>query len=58
MPESMSRRERVQAALSNATVDHPPASMWRHFFESEATGEGLAEAIFRLAEKHAMVAQS
>ena len=45
MPDTMSKRERVQAALAGEAVDHPPASMWRHFFEVEATGDGLAEAM-------------
>ena len=41
----MSKRERVQASLQYELVDHPPATMWRHFFESESTADGLVEAM-------------
>lgn len=45
MTDSMSKHERVQATLQNEPVDHPPATMWRHFFESESTTAGLIEAM-------------
>ena len=41
----MGHRERVMAALSGKEVDRPPVSMWRHFFDVEVTGEGMAQAM-------------
>jgi len=41
----MRKRERVQAALRGASVDRPPISFWRHFFEKETSAQGLAEAM-------------
>jgi uroporphyrinogen decarboxylase len=42
---SMSKKERVKAALQGKEVDRPPVSFWRHFFEKETSAEGLAEAM-------------
>ncbi|HXH10479.1 MAG TPA: uroporphyrinogen decarboxylase family protein [Alphaproteobacteria bacterium] len=41
----MSKRERVAAALRGASVDRPPISFWRHFFDKETSAAGLAEAM-------------
>ena len=40
-----SKRERVEMTLVGEPVDRPPISIWRHFYEHEATGEGLAQAM-------------
>lgn len=42
---TMSKKERVKAALQGKEVDRPPVSFWRHFFEKETSAEGLAEAM-------------
>ena len=41
----MNRRERVEACAAGKATDRPPASFWRHFFEEEVTGEGLARVM-------------
>jgi uroporphyrinogen decarboxylase len=43
--EQMNKRERVRAALQGKSVDRPPISFWRHFFEKETSAAGLAEAM-------------
>lgn len=43
--DQMIKRERVRAALQGQTVDRPPISFWRHFFEKETSAAGLAEAM-------------
>jgi uroporphyrinogen decarboxylase len=43
--EQMNKRERVRAALQGESVDRPPISFWRHFFEKETSAAGLAEAM-------------
>jgi uroporphyrinogen decarboxylase len=43
--EQMNKRERVRAALEGKSVDRPPISFWRHFFEKETSAAGLAEAM-------------
>jgi uroporphyrinogen decarboxylase len=45
MPQEMTHRERVRAALDGRRWDRPPVSMWRHYFESERSAEALAEAM-------------
>ena len=42
---TMSKKARVDAAVRNETVDRPPVSLWRHFYEHEETAEGLAGAM-------------
>lgn len=42
---SMTKRQRVLAALRGQEVDRPPISLWRHFFVDEATPQGLARAM-------------
>ncbi len=43
-PATMTRRDRVQAALRGDPVDRPPISLWRHFPGRDGSGESLAEA--------------
>ena len=45
MAEKMSSRERIQATLRGEPVDRPAWSLWRHFYETEATGAGLAASM-------------
>ena len=44
-PMAMTHKQRVDAAVHNQLVDRPPVSLWRHFYESEETAEGLAGAM-------------
>ena len=44
--------ERVKAALAGEAVDRPPISMWRHFYDVEATGEGLAQAMLAFQQQY------
>lgn len=41
----MAHRERVLETLKGHATDRIPVSMWRHFFASETSAEGLAEAM-------------
>lgn len=43
MPPTMTKRERVQAAVAGQPVDRVPVSFWGHDFAREWTAEGLAE---------------
>ena len=45
MAETMSARERLNATIHGQPVDRPAWSMWRHFYETEATAEGLASSM-------------
>ncbi len=47
MPEQMTHGERVTATLHGGEVDRPAASMWRHHFADERTGEGLANVALK-----------
>ena len=42
---TLTKRERVQAALEGETVDRPPVSVWRHFYDKETTAQGLVESM-------------
>jgi uroporphyrinogen decarboxylase len=42
MAETMTPRERLQATIRGEAVDRPAWSLWRHFYDTEATAEGLA----------------
>ena len=42
---TLTKRERVQAALEGETVDRPPISTWRHFYDKETTAQGLVESM-------------
>jgi uroporphyrinogen decarboxylase len=52
MPETMSHRERVQATIRGEAVDRPAWSLWRHFYETEATPEGLAQSMLGFQEAY------
>ena len=45
MSETMSKRERLEAAIQRRPTDRPPVSFWRHFYQQELTVEGLAAAM-------------
>ncbi len=42
---TLTKQARVDAAVQGVAVDRPPVSLWRHFYESEETAAGLAEAM-------------
>ena len=42
---TLTKQERVQAALEGETVDRPPISVWRHFYDKETTVQGLVESM-------------
>ncbi|MFC1935285.1 uroporphyrinogen decarboxylase family protein [Chloroflexota bacterium] len=46
------KRERVKAALVGEQVDQPPISVWRHFYELEMSGEGLAQAMLAFQRQY------
>ena len=46
---TMTRRERVLAALRGAPVDRVPLAFWLHHFVAENSAEGLAHETLRLA---------
>lgn len=41
---TMSKRERLEAAIAGEKVDRPPVALWRHWPGDDRTPEGLAEA--------------
>jgi uroporphyrinogen decarboxylase len=41
----MTKKERIDAAVQGQPVDRIPASFWRHFYESEDSPRGLADAM-------------
>ncbi|MFN8497080.1 MAG: uroporphyrinogen decarboxylase family protein [Anaerolineae bacterium] len=43
--KTMTKKERMDAALRGQPVDRPPVSLWRHFYESEETAAGLAQSM-------------
>jgi len=51
--DTMSPRERLQATLRGQTVDRPAWSLWRHFYETEATVEGLSESMLGFQNRYA-----
>ena len=52
MPLGMSHRERVVAALAGDEIDRPPASMWRHYFDTEGSAEDLAAAMLEHQDRY------
>ncbi len=42
---TLTKRERVQAVLEGETVDRPPISVWRHFYDKETTVQGLVDSM-------------
>lgn len=47
MTQSLSKRERVEAALRGEVVDRVPVSAWRHFIPEELNPDLLAQASLR-----------
>src|SRR5919197_3392206 len=50
-PRSMSRRERVYAALRGEPVDRVPVSFWGHHYTAENSARSLAEVTLRRANE-------
>jgi uroporphyrinogen decarboxylase len=48
---SLSKRERVDAALRGAPVDRAPVAAWRHFIPAERDAATLAEAHLRFLQE-------
>jgi uroporphyrinogen decarboxylase len=48
----MSKKVRIEAALTNGPIDRPPVSLWRHFFECERSAEDLAGAMLAFHKKY------
>ena len=49
---TLTKQERVQAALEGETVDRPPISVWRHFYDKETTVQGLVESMLGFQRHH------
>ena len=47
MADTLTKRERLAAAIAGRPVDRLPVSLWRHFFVEETTREGLVGAMLR-----------
>jgi uroporphyrinogen decarboxylase len=47
MAQTMTKRERLAAAIAGRAVDRLPVALWRHFFVEEASREGLVRAMLR-----------
>jgi uroporphyrinogen decarboxylase len=47
MADTLTKRERLAAAVAGRPVDRLPVSLWRHFFVEETTREGLVGAMLR-----------
>jgi uroporphyrinogen decarboxylase len=43
--KTMTKKERIDAALRGEPVDRIPVSLWRHFYQYEDTARGLADAM-------------
>ena len=48
----MSKKARIEAALTNGPIDRPPVTLWRHFFECERSAEDLAGAMLAFHKKY------
>jgi uroporphyrinogen decarboxylase len=51
MAETMTKRERVLAALAGEPTDRPPFGLWAHNYAKENSPEDLAEESIRLAQE-------
>ena len=49
---TLTKRERVDAALNGRTVDRPPVSAWQHFIPEERDSESLAAAHLRFFDTY------
>jgi uroporphyrinogen decarboxylase len=45
-------KDRIRAVLKGERPDRIPISLWRHFYEKEATAEGLAEVMIDFQKKY------
>ncbi len=50
--KTMSRRERIRAALNREPVDRVPYAVWRHFPAVDRSPAGLAQATLRFHERY------
>lgn len=51
-PNTMTKRERVEAVLRNQRPDHPPVSFWHHFPPDQITGQPAVAAHMAHLEKY------
>lgn len=49
---TMTKRERVRAALAGLPVDRPPVALWRHFPEADQDAAALARAHLDFQARH------
>ena len=49
---TLTKQERVQAVLEGETVDRPPVSVWRHFYDKETTVQGLVESMLGFQRRY------
>lgn len=47
MTDTMTKRERLEAAIAGEAVDRPPVALWRHWPGDDQTPDGLAESTVR-----------
>lgn len=52
MIHAMSPRERIHATVMGEPTDRPAWSLWRHFYETESTPEGLAESMLAFQDRY------
>src|SRR5256885_8494621 len=50
--KTMSRRERMLAAINHEPVDRVPYAVWRHFPQVDRNPAGLAQATLRFHERY------
>ena len=49
---TLTKQERIQAVLEGETVDRPPISVWRHFYDKETTIQGLVESMLGFQQQY------
>ena len=49
---TLTKQERIQAVLAGETVDRPPVSVWRHFYDKETTTQGLVESMLGFQRRY------
>ena len=49
---TLAKQERIQAVLEGETVDRPPISVWRHFYDKETTSQGLVESMLGFQQQY------
>ena len=45
MPDTLTKRQRLAAAIAGRPVDRLPVALWRHFLVKETSGKGLVQAM-------------